>query len=233
MKKIKSSIRNRLDSELAIKLFIEIILGAFLTIFSLYFFLKIGSEIFNENILLLDNSFSNLVYSFRTDSLNSLMIFLTNLASPYLLFAGAIISAFFISLYRKKDAVIFLSILSSAVLANVILKFIYQRPRPDEFPLIHESSYSFPSGHAMNAFMFYSLLAYFIYRETKSLKATFLVSIFCAIIILLVGFSRIYLGIHYPSDVLGGFIAGFLWLSFAIIFEKAIIFKRLKHAKKS
>ncbi len=233
MKKVRALINYHLDSELAFKLFLEIILGAIITLIFIYLFLQIADEVLDRDINQIDNQISNIFYTFHNPELTKIMFFFTSLGSPFVLVIGSIISAFVIAFYRKKDALIYLGILFSTVLINGYLKYFFQRPRPDISALIHENSYSFPSGHAMNGFMFYSLLAYFVYRETKNKKLTLLLTLACGFIILLIGLSRVYLGVHYPSDVLAGYIAGAVWLTFAIVFEKVIIFKRLKHAKKS
>ncbi|TXH60676.1 MAG: phosphatase PAP2 family protein [Bacteroidia bacterium] len=233
MNKIRSAINYHLDSTIAIKLFIEIVLGTAVTLFVLYLFLQISDEVLDQDINLIDSQISQFIYTLRTPELTKVMFFFTYLASPFILIVGSVISASIIAFYRKKDALIYLCILFSAVLVNGYLKYFFQRPRPTLDALIHENSYSFPSGHAMNGFMFYSLLAYFIYRETENLKLTFIITLICGFIILMIGISRVYLGVHYPSDVIAGYLAGFIWLAFAIIFEKVIIFKRLKHAKKS
>jgi len=160
------------------------------------------------------------------------MMHFTFLGNAVTLFVLSLIMIFYIGTIRKKDAVIYTVILYSGVLLNLILKYIYQRPRPNEFPLIHENTLSFPSGHAMNSFVFFAALSYFIFRETRNVKITFIISILSVIIIGFIGLSRIYLGVHYPSDVVGGYVAGFLWFVSAILFEKIIIVKRLYKSNK-
>ncbi|EKD87117.1 MAG: hypothetical protein ACD_37C00032G0001 [uncultured bacterium] len=84
----------------------------------------------------------------------------------------------------------------------------------------------------MNSFVFYFAIAYFIYRETGNTKY-FLTSIaITSLFVLFIGISRVYLGVHYPSDVIAGYIAGFIWLVSAILFDKTIIFERLTSSKK-
>ncbi len=88
---------------------------------------------------------------------------------------------------------------------NLTLKNIVQRPRPTEFRLIEEKGYSFPSGHSMISMAFYGLLIYLIYKYIKNKKLKCILIIFLSILILLIGISRIYLGVHYASDVIAGF----------------------------
>lgn len=102
---------------------------------------------------------------------------------------------------------------------NQSLKYIIQRPRPNELRLIYESGYSFPSGHSMASTAFYGFLIYLIYKkvQNKSLKITLIILL--ALLIVAIGVSRIYLGVHYTSDVLGGFL---LSISYLTIFTNVI-----------
>ncbi len=220
------------NSHISLILFVEITIGALVSLGSMYLFLKIGHEIIKNDILLIDFTITSLILDFRNSSLNPIMLFFTSLGSALSLISLSLIMILYIGAIRKKDVMIYLGILYSGILVNLLLKFLYMRPRPENLPLIHENSLSFPSAHAMNSFLFFAAFSYFIFRETKNRNLTLVVSLISIIIILLIGISRIYLGVHYPSDVIGGFIAGFLWFTSAILFEKTIIFKRLYKSNK-
>ena len=101
-----------------------------------------------------------------------------------------------------------------------MLKFILQRPRPTEYRIINETGYSFPSGHSMVSMAFYGFLIYLIYKNVKNkyLKVT-LISIL-AILTVSIGISRIYLGVHYTSDVLAGFLISLSYLVLYTSFYK-------------
>jgi membrane protein DedA with SNARE-associated domain/membrane-associated phospholipid phosphatase len=104
----------------------------------------------------------------------------------------------------------------SAVLER-LLKGIFARPRPFfEHPLLIETSYSFPSGHAMESFVLYGMLAYFAVLVFETWRARTAVVFGTALLVLLIGLSRMYLGVHYVSDVLAGYAAGGVWLSVLI-----------------
>jgi undecaprenyl-diphosphatase len=99
-----------------------------------------------------------------------------------------------------------------AVGLNALLKQIVQRPRPEGFRLIAETGYSFPSGHSMVAMAFYGLLAWMVWHYEKDRFVKWLcVTGFCLVIVA-VGLSRIYLGVHYASDVIAGFCVSIAWL---------------------
>jgi undecaprenyl-diphosphatase len=139
---------------------------------------------------------------------------ITQLGSHYFL-----IPAFLVllahSYFIKKDkwlAIRIAAISISSVLLMLFLKFIFQRPRP-LLPLLNEArGLSFPSGHAFMSFSFFGLLIYIIYEEMKNvwLKWTIIFLISC--LILSIGLSRIYLRVHYASDVIAGLCMGFMWI---------------------
>ena len=99
-----------------------------------------------------------------------------------------------------------------AVALNVLLKQLVQRPRPEGFRLIAETGYSFPSGHSMIAMAFYGLLAWMVWHYERDRLARYLCMIGFGIVVVIVGFSRIYLGVHYFTDVLAGFAVSLAWL---------------------
>ena len=96
---------------------------------------------------------------------------------------------------------------------NKLLKVLIGRERPDLEHLVHVKSLSFPSGHAMVGSILYILIAYFLTREYTGRKAKFWIYGLSAIMILLIGASRVILNVHYPSDVIGGYAFGFIWAS--------------------
>ncbi|HWQ61496.1 MAG TPA: phosphatase PAP2 family protein, partial [Negativicutes bacterium] len=106
--------------------------------------------------------------------------------------------------------------LGGAALLNFLLKHLFERARPDMFTVISVTGYSFPSGHAMVSLCFYGMVAYLLCRHLPRLAPQLLVYGLTAALVTAVGFSRIYLGVHYPSDVLGGYIAGGTWLLFCV-----------------
>ena len=119
---------------------------------------------------------------------------------------------------KKIGLCIWINLAVSAIL-NQILKHIIQRPRPTEFRIIDESGYSFPSGHSMVSTAFYGFLIYLIYKKVKNKYLKWTLISFLSILILLIGISRIYLGVHYTSDVLAGFLIS---ISYLIVFISII-----------
>lgn len=139
---------------------------------------------------------------------------ITFLASPTFI----IIALIFLIIFIKNKVFSFLIFINTinVFLLNQGLKLIFSRPRP-EFKLIEEAGFSFPSGHAMISLSFYGFLIFIIWH--MNLKHKNLLTILLVILIILVGFSRVYLGVHYPSDVLAGFV---LSLAYLLIFIKIV-----------
>ena len=99
---------------------------------------------------------------------------------------------------------------------NEAFKVIFHRERPDILRLVEAGGFSFPSGHSMISMSFYGFIAYLFYANMKSRWKYLIISMF-SVIILLIGISRIYLGVHYASDVLAGFSAGLTWLAIFVM----------------
>src|SRR5829696_5332581 len=124
-----------------------------------------------------------------------------------------------------------LAAVAGSALLNHVLKGLFERPRPHfEHPLLVETSYSFPSGHAMESFVIYGMLAYLAVLALRSWESRVAVVFEAALLVVLIGFSRMYLGVHYFSDVLAGYAAGGVWLS-ALITGAETIRRSKKEAK--
>ena len=95
---------------------------------------------------------------------------------------------------------------------NVILKHIIQRKRPNINRLIPEEGYSFPSGHSMMSMAFYGMLIFLIFKYVKNTTLKWTLIVILTILLSTIGITRIYLGVHYPSDVIGGFVVSLTYL---------------------
>ena len=115
--------------------------------------------------------------------------------------------------------------LTIVYLLNVLIKIVIARPRPDMLRLVYETGYSFPSGHAMVATGFYGFLIYITNKKIQNKNARRLITLLLVLLIVLIGISRIYLGVHYATDIIGAFIIGIIYLIIFInmLKKKAII----------
>ena len=161
------------------------------------------------------------------------MEFFSFIGADGILVLSVLIPLFFFWKKRKHEAILFSIMIGMGAIVNMVLKLITHRPRPTFAPLAIEHSLSFPSGHSMNSFIFFMTVAYFYYHFTHRKKHSLIAFFIATIIILCIGISRIYLGVHYPSDVLGGYVTGLLWFLFVILIDKTFLFYRLIKNKKN
>ncbi len=168
-------------------------------------------DIFENEQLTLDMVVYRLVIlNLRSEPLTVIMKVITNLSSAYVLIAIAIGTLLFIK--NKKIGLCVTGNLVIATLLNQLLKYIIQRPRPEGYRLIAESGYSFPSGHSMVSMAFYGLIIYLIWKMVKNKRIKYVACGILGFLIPMIGFSRIYLGVHYASDVIGGFAISIVYL---------------------
>jgi undecaprenyl-diphosphatase len=160
----------------------------------------------------LDQMIFQQIHLIQNSWATTIMFFVTNLLSPVTLPIFALLLIGWL-LYKKQISKIALIIfgLGGGFLIETILKIIVARPRPP-FGLAVETDYSFPSGHATLAIIFFSLLIYCFKDEIKNIVLRRLFIALNIVLFLLVGFSRIYLSVHWFSDVIAGFLFGIIWL---------------------
>ncbi len=166
-------------------------------------------------INLIDYNLYNLIITLMTSKTTALMMFISYLGSALTLITLTV--GLMLILKNKKNAKYVALNLVIVFLLNRILKLIIARPRPNVLRLVIENGYSFPSGHAMVSMGFYGFLIYLIFINIKNKKVKYSSIVFLSFLILSIGISRIYLGVHYATDVIGGFMIAFLYL---IIFIK-------------
>ena len=175
-------------------------------------FIVILILVLNGNISNFDNSIYSLISNKISNSMTSFMKIITFLGSAYTIITITVLLILF-----SKDKIYFSINLIGIFLLNQLLKHIIQRPRPVDINIINESGYSFPSGHSMVSMAVYGLIIYYIYKNINNKRLKWILILLLSILILLIGFSRIYLGVHFPSDVLGGFILSLIWLIMFIL----------------
>ena len=163
-----------------------------------------------SDIDFLDVKCYEIITSKMSDPLTIAAKTITNVANPVILLLVA--GVLFLVVEKKKNKFSIVCNLGIAAILNIILKSIIQRPRPIGHRLIDESGYSFPSGHSMVSMAFYGYLLYLIVKNVKNKYLRTISSCILLLLILFIGLSRIYLGVHYTSDVIGGFIVAILYL---------------------
>lgn len=180
-----------------------------IAIITLIIFTYIAINVFKKEIFTWDTSIYNYLMQKRNIKLNELVIVFTELGGAIVITIITILLLIFTKKEHKKMIlinVIFITLL------NQILKIIFMRPRPEIMRLIDENGYSFPSGHSMVSTAFYGLLIYLIYKNVKNKYLKWFGCIALSLIILGICLSRIYLGVHYASDVVGGLVFSIAYL---------------------
>ncbi|CAI6085567.1 phosphatase PAP2 family protein [Cohnella sp. JJ-181] len=117
---------------------------------------------------------------------------------------------------HRRELILFSFVLCGSPVLNVILKLAFHRARPNLHRLIEETGFSFPSGHSMGAFSLYGILTYLLWKHIPAWRGRLILLWASGALILSIGISRIYLGVHYPSDVLGGYLASGFWIALSI-----------------
>lgn len=187
----------------------------------LIIFLIIGFYLITIENNIIDQSIYNTIIKLKSDISTQLFKIITFFASIRFMI---IISIIILLIKKIKNRhLIIINILSDVIL-NLFLKNIFKRTRPLDIMLIKEKGYSFPSGHTMIATIFYGFIIYLIAKSniSKNIKIITITSL--TILILLIGISRIYLGVHYATDVIGGYLIS---ISYLILFIHIINKKEL------
>ncbi len=186
---------------------------------SLYIFSELAEEILASKTIQFDAAVIGFFKSIGSEPLDTVMIFITELGSVWFL---TVLSLLVLALlwFKNRDKwgmVFFVTGVVGGGILTRILKTTFERGRPSINPDIDAVGYSFPSGHSMGSLVFYGFAIYFLARSRLPRPVRWLGSISAGVLIILIGVSRIYLGAHYPSDVIAGYSAGLIWLAMAVL----------------
>lgn len=169
-----------------------------------------------------DAAMSKYIQSFRNDMFTTFFMLISDIGSIRL-YAPLVWLLALYHFIRKRWLVailVFVSLYGSRYL-NFALKSWFERARPDIHTLVTATGYSFPSGHAMNATAFIGFIAYLAITEHRlELRQKAIIITVASLFIFSVALSRVYLGVHYPSDILAGCAAGGAWLILCILFHQ-------------
>lgn len=173
-------------------------------------FIAIAEELMENELSLFDKTIINAVSIINSPLATQVMKGITMLGSAAVMITITVIMWLLCLRYKKSlgDAFAVTIVLTGAWLMNSVLKSLFQRTRPPGLHMVPAAGYSFPSGHAMISLAFYGILGYLLWHNLISRKAKYISTILLALMVLAIGISRVYLGVHYPSDVLAGFAAG-------------------------
>ncbi|MEO6221018.1 MAG: phosphatase PAP2 family protein [Ginsengibacter sp.] len=191
---------------------ILVLLGVFTG--ALVAFIFIAQMVFKGNT----HAFDEKAFSFIAVHVNNIhtniMRFFTVLGThTFLIPANLILTGWFLFIQKRRwNSIKIPAVALSSLLLMFILKFIFHRERPLSPLLQQAKGFSFPSGHALMSVTFYGLIILIIWQNVKQVWLKWILALFFALLIIVIGLSRVYLRVHYASDVLAGFCVGIVWL---------------------
>lgn len=183
----------------------------------LIIFAILGILVKTKNDIYLDEVVYNFISRHISDNLTYIIRNLTHFASSIIVI---LITICVIIFFKNRKYGLFMTLnLIIITIFQYALKYLFARTRPVEINLIEESGYSFPSGHSLTAMAFYGFIIYLVYTSSLNKKSKSIFITLFSLLILVVGFSRIYLGVHFFTDVVGAFCFS---LAFLIIYISII-----------
>ena len=197
------------------KLFLRLGVGFMAGMLLIFLFAKLAEGLLYNELETFDLAVGNYVRSFANGGLTRVAIFVTTLGSAAVEISLFLIVGWFLYFRLKHtwEPVILAVTLAGCWVLNEVLKAFFQRSRPDIEHLVEAGGYSFPSGHAMISAAFYGMLGYLLWLNLRDhSRPLWYVWPLALLLVFSIGLSRIYLGVHFPSDVIGGFAAGGAWL---------------------
>lgn len=184
------------------------LLLAVIALLSFATFLELGEDVWFREKFAWDTSFILTIHAYSRPWLDSLMSAITETAGTYAVLGVLGLAAWLWWRNSRLNALTIVLSFAGSVVFNSVLKILFARPRPTIIPqLVAESGYSFPSGHTIGAVALYGLLAIWLWQQRR-----WLLALLCTLWPMIVAVSRVYLGVHYPSDVLASLTVGILWV---------------------
>jgi undecaprenyl-diphosphatase len=195
-------------------------------------FLIIALLISRHQIAAFDIRLTELVLRLYSPATTSIMKGFTFAGSSlYEACIALLIALLLIAIGYRRELIFFVGVIVCSGILNIVLKAIFQRTRPDIHRIVEASGYSYPSGHSMAAFTLYGITIYFLWKHARHAWLRVIIVLSGAAMILMIGISRIYLGVHYPSDVAGGYVMGGAWLAASIGSYERFLEKRWRSRK--
>lgn len=212
---------------------ISVLLALIIVVSGIKIFLELTEDLQSKFLSQYDRKITDFIISFRSPEINKILQFITNIGDIYGYLAVGLISsiAFYLKFKNWRFVIQIVFVLGISALSNLALKQVINRPRPEMEHLVSVATLSYPSGHAMSAISFYGFLIYLCFGFNMNKWIKLGIIFFLTLLIISIGVSRIYLGVHFPSDIAGGFIAGLIWVAFCIIIFNIFDLFRLNEEK--
>lgn len=194
---------------------------------------SIAEEIQANEAIALDALATPLLHSLANPTLDASMNLLTDLGSTIIIAPLFVLALVLLIWRRHRGEAVFLTVaMAGSLVLNQSLKLVFHRPRPQLDWAQVQPDFSFPSGHAMNSLVFYGAIALIVWVLFGH-RAGLISAVLAIVLTLLIGTSRVYLGYHYVTDVVGGFLAGAAWLFIVAAAFRGALGLRRRHAEAS
>jgi len=209
----------RLKEALLAKITLYLLLGLALSVLSLGLFWSVAEDVLEgESILVFDLALANQLHSQATPLSTSFYLVISWFGAQGIVLVGVVVGLVYVLRRQWLNFTFWLIALAGGGLLNNLMKQIVARPRPVfADPIALEQNYSFPSAHAMSSLITYGIIGYFLWAAIPNRYARIFIVFATSLFIILIGISRLRLGVHYFSDVVGGFAAGGIWLGICIV----------------
>ncbi|MBD1845276.1 phosphatase PAP2 family protein [Cyanobacteria bacterium FACHB-63] len=188
------------------------LVGLITAAIALWGFAELAETVMRDQTRAFDVSVLLAIHQLQTPWLTPIMLFVTDIGDPTVLVIVAVIMSFVLLVRHQRSQAMTVAICGFGALGlNLLLKRLFERSRPELWSRVVEVKfYSFPSGHAMLSIVMYGLLGYLLANHYQKYRN--LIILLMSLLIALIGFSRMYFGVHWPTDIIAGYAAGFVWL---------------------
>lgn len=196
---------------------------------ALFAFAWLSEEVLDRGSARFDNAVRGVVHEYASPPITAIFRFVTNLGDWFVVFAATLALIVFFLYRRDHDhlGVLIVTMVGAGVLDGV-LKLAFHRLRPDPFFGARPTTYSFPSGHSLISFCFYGLIAGMINFQLEERWQRALVWCAAGLLIGMIGLSRIYLGVHWPTDVVAGYTAAIIWMGAVGVMARRVEARRAR-----
>lgn len=217
---------SELAPEAKITIPLTLLLSLAVAILTLLLFSWIAREVLKGDAEHFDLVVRNWVHQFASPVMTRVMTGISMLGQQLLIAEFLVAMIIFLALKWRRAAAWLAIAVTGALVLEFSLKLVFQRPRPLAFFGVLPHGYSFPSGHALVSFCFYGVIAGLLADRTKSRLLEILIWLSAACLVVAIGLSRIYLGVHHPTDVLAGFLAASIWVSSIVALDHIRIMRK-------
>jgi undecaprenyl-diphosphatase len=191
-----------------------------LAVVATFLFAWIADSVVDQHSRTFDQFVRAAIHHYASPAMTRAMFAITFMGNPGLVIAALVAVGLFLYIRWYRATIWLLITLAGATVLDISLKWAFHRARPTPYFGKLPHTYSFPSGHALYSFCFYGVLAGLVADRVRSLSLRIIVWTFAGTLVVAIGISRIYLGVHYPTDVVGGYLAAAIWVASMITVDK-------------